>query len=132
MDLINKITSESDVFYKKNDLPKLKVGDKVKIVNYLELPTEVEEKPGSNKKKKKERLQLYEGVIISKHGKTITPDSTITVRKMFQGGGIEKVFLLNSPWIKTITVTSSSKVKRAKLYYLRERMGKAARLKQIF
>ena len=81
---------------------------------------------------KKERLQLYEGVIISKHGKTITPDSTITVRKMFQGGGIEKVFLLNSPWIKTITVTSSSKVKRAKLYYLRERMGKAARLKQIF
>jgi large subunit ribosomal protein L19 len=132
MDLINKITSESDVFYKKNDLPKLKVGDKVKIVNYLELPTEVEEKPGSNKKKKKERLQLYEGVIISKHGKTITTDSTITVRKMFQGGGIEKVFLLNSPWIKTITVTSSSKVKRAKLYYLRERMGKAARLKQIF
>jgi large subunit ribosomal protein L19 len=132
MDLINKITSESDVFYKKNDLPKLKVGDKVKIVNYLELPTEVEEKPGSNKKKKKERLQLYEGVIISKHGKTITPDSTITVRKMFQGGGIEKVFLLNSPWIKTITGTSSSKVKRAKLYYLRERMGKAARLKQIF
>lgn len=131
MDLINKITSESDVFYKKNDLPKLKVGDKVKIVNYLELPTEVEEK-GNNKKKKKERLQLYEGVIISKHGKTITPDSTITVRKMFQGGGIEKVFLLNSPWIKTITVTSSSKVKRAKLYYLRERMGKAARLKQIF
>ena len=94
MDLINKITSESDVFYKKNDLPKLKVGDKVKIVNYLELPTEVEEKPGSNKKKKKERLQLYEGVIISKHGKTITPDSTITVRKMFQGGGIEKVFVI--------------------------------------
>ena len=132
MDLINKITSESDVFYKKNDLPKLKVGDKVKIVNYLELPTEVEEKPGSNKKKKKERLQLYEGVIISKHGKTITPDSTITVRKMFQGGGIEKVFLLNSPWIKSITVSSSAKIKRGKLYYLRKRTGKSARLKTLF
>ena len=132
MDLINKITSESDVFYKKNDLPKLKVGDKVKIVNYLELPTEVEEKPGSNKKKKKERLQLYEGVIISKHGKTITPDSTITVRKMFQGGGIEKVFLLNSPWIKSITVSSSAKIKRGKLYYLRKRTGKSARLKTRF
>ena len=56
-------------------------------------------------------------------------DSTITVRKMFQGGGTEKVFLLNSPWIKSIKVLSRSKVRRAKLYYLRERTGKSARLK---
>ena len=53
-----------------------------------------------------------------------------TVRKMFQGGGVEKVFLLNSPWIKEITVISKAKIKRAKLYYLRGRTGKSARLKR--
>jgi large subunit ribosomal protein L19 len=84
------------------------------------------------KKKKKERLQLYEGVVISRHEKKVTVNSTITVRKMFQGGGIEKVFLLNSPWIKSITVSSSSKIKRGKLYYLRKRTGKSARLKTLF
>ena len=68
----------------------------------------------------------------SRHEKKITVNSTITVRKMFQGGGIEKVFLLNSPWIKSITVSSSAKIKRAKLYYLRKRTGKSARLKQLF
>ena len=51
---------------------------------------------------------------------------------MFQGGGMEKVFLLNSPWIKDIKVVSRAKVRRAKLYYLRERTGKAARLKRIY
>jgi large subunit ribosomal protein L19 len=49
---------------------------------------------------------------------------------MFQGGGIEKVFILNSPWIKSINVVSKAKVRRAKLYYLRERTGKSARLKR--
>ena len=51
---------------------------------------------------------------------------------MFQGGGIEKVFVLNSPWIKTIEIVRRGKVKRAKLYYLRERTGKSARLKTRF
>ena len=132
MSLIEQITSKSDFFYKRKDLPILKVGDKIKVLNYLELPSEEENSSANNKKKKKERLQLYEGVIISRHGKKVTTNSTITVRKMFQGGGIEKVFLLNSPWIKTITVNSSAKVKRGRLYYLRKRTGKAARLKQIF
>ena len=119
---------ELDIFYKKDNLPEISLGDKVKLVVYLELPKEV----GEGEKKEKERIQVYEGVIISKHRKSSQIDSTITVRKMFQGGGIEKVFVLNSPWIKNIEVLRRSKVKRAKLYYLRERTGKSARLKTRF
>lgn len=82
------------------------------------------------KKKEKERIQAFEGIVISKHLASTKIDSTITVRKMFQGGATEKVFLLNSPWIKSIEVLSSSIVRRSKLYYLRERTGKSARLKR--
>jgi len=83
-------------------------------------------------KKGKEKIQTYEGVIISKHLNINQIGATITVRKVLQGVGIEKVFLVNSPWIKTITVESRAKVRRAKLYYLRERTGKSARLKRRF
>ena len=131
MSLTQQITSKSDFFYKKKDLPTIKVGDKVKVLNYLELP-KTDDGDSKNQKRKKERLQLYEGVVISRHEKKVTVNSTITVRKMFQGGGIEKVFLLNSPWVKSITVSSSAKIKRGKLYYLRKRTGKSARLKTLF
>ena len=117
-----------DAFYKKKDLPTLSLGDTVKVTIYLELPKKAEE----GEKKEKERIQVYEGVIISKHRQSSQIDSTVTVRKMFQGGGIEKVFVLNSPWIKSIEVMRRAKVKRAKLYYLRERRGKSARLKTRF
>ena len=116
---------ELDIFYKNKDIPKIALGDKVKVVIYLELPKETAE----GEKKEKERIQAFEGVVISKHLASTKIDSTITVRKMFQGGGTEKVFLLNSPWIKSIEVLSSSIVRRSKLYYLRERTGKSARLK---
>jgi large subunit ribosomal protein L19 len=115
-----------EIFYKKQNLPQIALGDKVKIVIYLELPKEVEE----GEKKDKERIQAFEGVVIAKHLSSSKIDSTITVRKMFQGGGTEKVFLLNSPWIKSIDILGRSKVRRAKLYYLRERTGKSARLKR--
>jgi len=115
-----------EIFYKKQKLPQIELGDKVKIVIYLELPKEVEE----GEKKDKERIQAFEGVVIAKHLSSSKIDSTITVRKMFQGGGTEKVFLLNSPWIKSIDIIGRSKVRRAKLYYLRERTGKSARLKR--
>ena len=127
--LAQKITANSDFFYKKKDLPIIKIGDKVKVLNYLELP-KTDDGDSKNQKRKKERLQLYEGVVISRHEKKVTVNSTITVRKMFQGGGTEKVFLLNSPWIKNIEVLGSSIVRRSKLYYLRERTGKSARLKR--
>ena len=115
-----------DVFYKKSDLPKVSLGDKIKVTIYLELPKEVAE----GEKKGKERIQVFEGIVISKHLSSTKIDSTITVRKMFQGGGTEKVFVLNSPWIKNIEVLGSSIVRKSKLYYLRGRTGKSARLKR--
>jgi len=115
-----------EIFYKNEKLPQIDLGDKVKVTIYLELPKEVQE----GEKKDKERIQAFEGVVISKHLSSSKIDSTITVRKMFQGGGTEKVFLLNSPWIKSLEVIGKSKVRRAKLYYLRERTGKSARLKR--
>jgi len=128
MKVLGNLDIDLDVFYKKKDLPSLTIGDTVKVTIYLELPKKVEE----GEKKEKERIQIYEGVIISRHRQSTQIDSTVTVRKMFQGGGIEKVFVLNSPWIKTIEIVRRAKVKRAKLYYLRERTGKSARLKTRF
>jgi len=125
---LGNIDVDLDVFYKKTDIPTLSLGDTVKVTIFLELPKKVEE----GEKKEKERIQAYEGIIISRHLNSAQIDSTITVRKMFQGGGIEKVFVLNSPWIKSIEVLKRAKVKRAKLYYLRDRRGKSARLKTRF
>merc|ERR1712032_279884 len=126
MSALQNSSIDLDIFYKKQDIPKLALGDKVKVTIYLELPKEV----ADGEKKERERIQAFEGIIISKHLASAKIDSTITVRKMFQGGGTEKVFLLNSPWIKSIEVISSSIVRKSKLYYLRERTGKSARLKR--
>jgi len=101
----------------KKDLPLLNIGDNVKIgVKIVE---------GN-----KERIQYYEGTIIAKKNSTL--NTTITVRKVLQGVGVERVFLIHSPKIDSITVLKSSKVRRAKLYYLRNLKGKASRLKQTF
>jgi large subunit ribosomal protein L19 len=115
---------DAEIFYKAGNIPKILVGDKVKILIYLELPQEVE----GELKKEKERTQIFEGIVISKHLSSFKIDSTITVRKMFQLGSAEKVFVLNSPWIKSIEIVGRSIVKRSKLYYLRKRTGKSARL----
>jgi ribosomal protein L19 len=82
-----------EIFYQKNDLPKISVGDKVRVTIYLELPKEV----GEGEKKEKERIQMFEGIVISQHLASTKIDSTITVRKMFQGGGTEKVFFIKFP-----------------------------------
>lgn len=129
MNKLKSFITKTPAFYKNENVPNLKVGDTVQVTIYLELPKNDDL---DSSKKGKERIQVYEGVIISQHGKKDYVDSTITVRKMFQGGGIEKVFLLNSPWIKNIKVLTSAKVRRSKLYYLRERTGKSARLKRLF
>ena len=101
----------------KNDLPILKIGDNVKIgVKIIE---------GN-----KERVQFYEGTIIAKKNTSI--NTTITVRKTLQGIGVERIFLVHSPKVDSITVLRSSKVRRSKLYYLRNLKGKASRLKQTF
>jgi large subunit ribosomal protein L19 len=126
MSVLQNISADLDIFYRKPDIPKISLGDKLKVTIYLELPKEVTE----GGKKEKERIQAFEGIVISKHLSSTQIDSTITVRKMFQGGGTEKVFLLNSPWVKSIEILSSSIVRRSKLYYLRDRTGKSARLKR--
>jgi large subunit ribosomal protein L19 len=101
----------------KTDLPILKIGDNVKIgVKIIE---------GT-----KERVQFYEGTIIAQKNSSI--NTTITVRKILQGIGVERVFLIHSPKLDSITVLRSSKVRRSKLYYLRNLRGKASRLKQTF
>ena len=101
----------------KKDLPVLKIGDNVKIgVKIIE---------GN-----RERVQFYEGTIIAKKNSFI--NTTITVRKILQGIGIERIFLIHSPKIDSIQVLRSSKVRRSKLYYLRKLRGKASRLKQTF
>ena len=128
MKALGNLNIDLDIFYKQKNLPKIELGDTAKITIYLELPKKLD----GETKKEKERIQVYEGVVISKHKNSSQIDSTITVRKMFQGGGIEKVFVLNSPWIKNIEILRRAKVKRAKLYYLRELTGKSARLKTKF
>ena len=78
----------------------------------------------------KERVQPYEGVVIAKRHGGI--NKTITVRRIFQGIGVERIFLLHSPQVASIKVERRRKVRRAKLFYLRERVGKATRVKQRF
>jgi large subunit ribosomal protein L19 len=101
----------------KSDLPTLYVGDTIKVGVRIQ--------EGG-----KERVQPYEGVIIAKRNAGI--NETITVRKTFQGIGVERVFLIHSPRISSIQVLRRGKVRRAKLFYLRDRVGKATRVKQRF
>lgn len=101
----------------KTNLPQIHVGDTVKVGVIIQ--------EGG-----KERTQPYEGVVISKKGSGI--NQNITVRRIFQGVGVERVFLVHSPRIESIKVLRRGKVRRAKLYYLRDRVGKATRLKQRF
>jgi large subunit ribosomal protein L19 len=101
----------------KSDLPDLYVGDTVRVG--------VKIREGN-----KERVQPYEGTIIAmRHGGI---NETITVRRVFQGVGVERVFLLHSPKIDSIKVVRRGQVRRAKLFYLRDRVGKATRVKQRF
>ena len=101
----------------KKEFPEIYVGDTVKVgVKITE---------GN-----KERVQPYEGVVIAKkHGGI---NQTITVRRIFQGIGVERVFMLHSPQVASLKVERRGKVRRAKLFYLRDRVGKATRVKQRF
>jgi large subunit ribosomal protein L19 len=101
----------------KSELPEIYVGDTVRVG--------VRISEGN-----KERIQPYEGVVIAKrHGGL---NETITVRRIFQGVGVERVFMLHSPQVASIKVERRGKVRRAKLFYLRDRVGKATRVKQRF
>lgn len=101
----------------KSSLPRISIGDTVKIGILIQ-------------EGNKERVQAYEGTVIAKHKAGI--NTNITVRRVFQGVGVERVILVHSPRVTTIDILKSSKIRRAKLYYLRDRMGKATRLKERF
>lgn len=112
-DIIHSIEAEQ----LKSDLPEIYIGDTVKVGVVIQ--------EGG-----KERTQPYEGVVIAKrHGGV---NATITVRRVFQGVGVERIFLVHSPRVESIKVIRRGKVRRAKLFYLRDRVGKATRVKQRF
>jgi len=101
----------------KDSLPEIYIGDTVRVGVIIQ-------------EGNKERTQPYEGTVIAKRNGGI--NETITVRRVFQGVGVERVFLLHSPRIESIKIVRRGKVRRAKLYYLRDRVGKATRIKQRF
>ncbi len=105
--------------YLKSDIPQIYVGDTVKVGVRIQ--------EGG-----KERTQPYEGTVISMSKGNGGISATITVRKVFQGVGVERVFLIHSPRIESIKIIRRGSVRRAKLYYLRDRVGKATRVKQRF
>ena len=111
MDVLKAITQEQI----RTDLPKLEIGDQVKLY--------VKVKEGA-----KERLQMFEGTVIAKHGGGIS--ETFTVRKISYGVGVERVFPVHSPNVAKVETVRTGKVRRAKLYYLRDRVGKAAKVKE--
>ena len=111
MDLMKALTSQ----YMKEELPQMNVGDTVRV--------HVKIKEGS-----RERVQVFEGTIIArKHGGI---EESITVRRLSYGVGCEKVFPVHSPNIVKVETVRRGKVRRAKLYYLRDRLGKAAKVKE--
>ena len=99
----------------KETVPSFNVGDTIRVHNLIKEGT-------------RERIQMYEGTVIGKHGGGIS--ETFTVRRVAYGCGVEKTFPLHSPHVVKIDVVRRGKVRRAKLYYLRDRVGKSAKVKE--
>ena len=112
MDILKSIEHEQ----MKNKIPELRIGNTVRV--------HVRIKEGN-----KERIQVFEGIIIKKQGGGV--NATFTVRRISYGVGVEKTFLVHSPMIEKIEVVRVGKARRAKLYYLRERTGKASKTKEM-
>ena len=111
-ELLNKITASQ----LKSDVPTFRAGDNVKVHVRISEGT-------------RDRIQIFEGLVIKRRGSGIS--STFTVRKMSSNIGVERTFPIHSPKIAEIEVTRRGKVRRAKLYYLRNLRGKAARIREI-
>ena len=111
MDALKTIAADS----LKNELPKFEIGDTVRVsVNIRE--------------GERERIQMFEGTVIAKKGSGVA--ATFTVRRVSYGVGVERVFPVHSPNVKDVQVVRHGKVRRSKLYYLRDRVGKAAKGKE--
>ena len=111
MDIIKSIEHEQ----LKNKIPDLHVGDTIRVHQRI-------------KEGNRERIQVFEGIIIKKQGGGV--NATFTVRRVAYGVGVEKTFLIHSPMVEKIEVVRVGKSRRAKLYYLRDRVGKAAKTKE--
>lgn len=111
MNILEAITQEQI----RTDMPRIQIGDTVKV--YVRVTEGA-----------KERIQMYEGIVIKKKGGGIA--ETFTVRRLSYGTGVERTFPVNSPIIDRVEVVRHGKVRRAKLFYLRSRVGKAAKVKE--
>ena len=111
MDIIKSIEHEQ----MKNKIPDLKVGDTVRVHQRI-------------KEGNRERIQVFEGIIIKKQDGGL--NATFTVRRVAYGCGVEKTFLIHSPMVEKVEVVRVGKARRAKLYYLRDRIGKASKTKE--
>jgi len=112
MTIIDQIEKEQ----LRNDIASFNIGDTVRVM--------VKVKEGE-----KERIQAYEGVVIAKKGSSVR--ETFTVRRVSFGIGVERTFLINSPRIEKVIVVRKGKVRRAKIYYIRDLSGKAAKVKEV-
>jgi large subunit ribosomal protein L19 len=112
----------------KKGLPRLAAGDTVRVHVRVKETSVKEEIKGKPKETERERVQVFEGVVIGLRGSGAR--ATITVRKISFGQGVERIFPLHAPTIEKIEVMKHAQVRRAKLYYLRERKGKASRMKE--
>ncbi len=111
MNLIEAFTNEQ----LKKEVPLIRVGDTVRVHNKI-------------KEGNRERIQLFEGTVIGKHGGGIS--ETFTVRRVSYGVGVEKTFPIHSPNVEKVEIVRVGKIRRAKLYYLRGRVGKASKVKE--
>ena len=111
MNLIEAFTNEQ----LKKEVPVIRIGDTIRVHNKIKEGT-------------RERIQMFEGTVISKHGGGIS--ETFTVRRVSYGVGVEKTFPIHSPNVEKIDIIRVGKVRRAKLYYLRDRVGKASKVKE--
>ena len=111
MNLIEAFTNEQ----LKKEIPLIRVGDTVRVYNKI-------------KEGNRERIQMFEGTVISKHGGGIS--ETFTVRRVSYGVGVEKTFPIHSPNVEKVEIVRVGKIRRAKLYYLRGRVGKASKVKE--
>ena len=112
MDMLQAFTNEQ----LKTEVPVINVGDTIRVHNKIKEGT-------------RERIQMFEGTVIARHGGGIS--ETFTVRRVAYGVGVEKTFPLHSPNVAAIDVIRYGKVRRAKLYYLRDRVGKSSKVKEL-
>ena len=111
MNLIEAFTNEQ----LKSEVPVIRIGDTIRVHNKI-------------KEGNRERIQMFEGTVIAKHGGGIS--ETFTVRRVSYGVGVEKTFPIHSPNVVQVDIIRVGKVRRAKLYYLRDRVGKASKVKE--